>query len=464
MSSTAFKAGFAKTDITPPVGVELLGFGPYLDRKSTGVLDPLSAKAFVWEKDGLPGALVVCDLVGVKASIAAETRRLVEAACGIPADRLLLSCTHTHSGPATFDTIGWGEPDEAYLRTLPEKIAEAVGLAFGRLEDAELAYGEAAVAGIAYNREIRNEIVKPALEYGDRANKEAAAAPEPDKAQFGEFTDPVLKTLRVKRAGSGETIGFLAHYSCHPVVLCEASAWISADFVGLAVDRVGADENAMGLFVQGSIGDLNPLRCHEPADVAVQSLGMMAEKLAGFIREALDNAAPLAADEVAMKRIEIELPVQELERSVLLRNRIVMNELAGYMEQMPAVAARRVRFERDTANAMWERATGGDTKVRRTELLGIRFGSLLLVSHPTELFFAFHREIARRLAPCKTIIAGIANDYVGYVATPDKYETNRYSYPAYFAPIVAGHFPYVPNIGDILTDRLVELGQTLLNE
>ena len=36
-----FKAGAAAGDVTPPIGTELCGYGPYLGRKATGVLDPL---------------------------------------------------------------------------------------------------------------------------------------------------------------------------------------------------------------------------------------------------------------------------------------------------------------------------------------------------------------------------------------------------------------------------------------
>ena len=38
-------AGFGKVEITPRVGVELCGFGPYLNRHSTRVVEPLYARA-----------------------------------------------------------------------------------------------------------------------------------------------------------------------------------------------------------------------------------------------------------------------------------------------------------------------------------------------------------------------------------------------------------------------------------
>ena len=39
------RAGAAKVNITPPMGVEMCGYGPYLKRQCTEVLDPLYANA-----------------------------------------------------------------------------------------------------------------------------------------------------------------------------------------------------------------------------------------------------------------------------------------------------------------------------------------------------------------------------------------------------------------------------------
>lgn len=45
----SLKAGVGKSDITPEVGVELAGYGPFLERKSTGIHDPLFWKALLLE-------------------------------------------------------------------------------------------------------------------------------------------------------------------------------------------------------------------------------------------------------------------------------------------------------------------------------------------------------------------------------------------------------------------------------
>ena len=63
------RIGFAKRDVTPRVGVELCGFGPFLCRKSTAVRDRLWARAMAIEHGGQRMVLVACDLAGVTLAI-----------------------------------------------------------------------------------------------------------------------------------------------------------------------------------------------------------------------------------------------------------------------------------------------------------------------------------------------------------------------------------------------------------
>ena len=46
------RAGFGKAEITPPLGVELAGYGYYLHRTADRVLDPLFVRAAAFERDG----------------------------------------------------------------------------------------------------------------------------------------------------------------------------------------------------------------------------------------------------------------------------------------------------------------------------------------------------------------------------------------------------------------------------
>ena len=134
------KAGFAKSDITPRVGVELTGFGPFLTRHSVGIRDRLWARAMAVRNAGRTVILVSCDLVGVTPAITAKVREIVSEKTGVEGDAVMVSCTHTHSGPSTFGSFGWGEVDYPYLELLPYRIAGACTDAFGMMEESEAGY------------------------------------------------------------------------------------------------------------------------------------------------------------------------------------------------------------------------------------------------------------------------------------------------------------------------------------
>ena len=120
--------GFSKNDITPRVGVELCGFGPFLNRHSIAVRDRLWARAMAVEEGGTTLILASCDLVGVLQCMTARVRAIVPDATGVPPEHIMISCTHTHSGPNTAKTIGWGAEDEPYRAVLPQRF-KAVGRA-----------------------------------------------------------------------------------------------------------------------------------------------------------------------------------------------------------------------------------------------------------------------------------------------------------------------------------------------
>src|SRR5262245_60510812 len=117
------RAGVARGDVTPPLGVELCGYGPFLGRAATGVHDRLWCRAVVLEADRERLVLVSCDLIGVLQETTDAVRATVRERLGVPPERVLIACTHTHSGPNTIRLIGWGEPDQPYRAGLAGRIA-----------------------------------------------------------------------------------------------------------------------------------------------------------------------------------------------------------------------------------------------------------------------------------------------------------------------------------------------------
>ena len=117
--------GAASIDVTPPVGVELCGYGYYLRRASTAVLDRLMARAVYFESCGARALFIGNDLIGVDAELTARTRALCAKHLGLDPASIMLAGTHTHSGPATINTYSIGERDPLYWEHLPYLWLEA---------------------------------------------------------------------------------------------------------------------------------------------------------------------------------------------------------------------------------------------------------------------------------------------------------------------------------------------------
>jgi neutral ceramidase len=156
-SAQTLRVGTAEVVITPQVGMPMAGY--YATRLMKGVHDDLHAKAIVIATGDQQAALVACDLIGIPPAVIEEARQLIESKTGIRGENVMISATHSHTGPLI---PGGGARESAYggdlpvARTyraeLPGKIAESVRLASTRLEPARVAYGKGREDSISFNR------------------------------------------------------------------------------------------------------------------------------------------------------------------------------------------------------------------------------------------------------------------------------------------------------------------------
>ena len=130
-SADLLRIGAAELDITPPVGYRMAGY--FDERLSTGVHDPLKAKALVLQQGREQIALVFCDLLGLSLKVSTNARAFASRQTGIPVAHIVISATHSHTGPLIPDggarAGAYGgdlETAKRYRAELPRKIAESV--------------------------------------------------------------------------------------------------------------------------------------------------------------------------------------------------------------------------------------------------------------------------------------------------------------------------------------------------
>jgi len=442
------EAGFGKVDITPRVGVELCGFGPYLNRHSIGVRDRLSAKAMAVRKGDSCAVLVSCDLVGVTLAMTHQARALVREAVGVPEDAIMVHCTHTHSGPNTVELNGWGEEDPPYREILPTRIAKACIEAVESLGEATFHYREVPCEGVGLNREYDKDA--PPLE--DVLNEDWRPAKP-------ELTDTTCHVTSVEK--DGRLAGFLSYFGCHPVVCCASTRYIHGDYCGVAMNLLEREhDGAVGLFLQGAQGDVNSCVVHKPEQEALLALDIVASRFARSVREGLRTAEPIEVDAVRSVLHEV----------TFRRKPFTLAQLRSWLaEKEEALAKPDVTDEdRDLRMAMvYIRALRGliarmekDESVEPpTELQGIRLGPVSLLAGPFETFQAIKNEVAEGSKASIPLVMGITNDLLGYA--PDKTAAERGGYAADTVPLMLGQLPFA-SIHDDLVKAFLELDSALM--
>jgi hypothetical protein len=248
------QAGAAQVDITPPAGLPMYGYFSRINghQVSTGTLDPLYARALVLQAGDRRLALVTLDL-GRTFNEAWLGRLRAEAREESRVDALIVTASHTHSGPNILDEYPDGRPP-AWEDAALAKVAGAIHQAATGLEPARLGTGLGS-ADIGYNRRRVDPDGHVTMLWSN-----------PDKTPAGPV-DSTVGVIRVDRE-DGTPIAILVNYACHPVVLGSGNLQYSADFVGPMAGTVAAafDGKPVCFFLQGAAGDINPYFAGTPAE------------------------------------------------------------------------------------------------------------------------------------------------------------------------------------------------------
>ena len=238
--TTALKAGVGRTDITPPLGTLLMGYAdPHGERKATTVRDPLQATALVFESGDCRAVVVSLDVIVIDDQTTATIRAAAQERTGIAAANITLCATQTHSGPRTFRTFGWSDPDQPYLDDIMvPNVVDAIDAAAASLAPARVGIAEIH-SEVGVNRRVIQS------DHGIRLGV----------TPYAPF-DPTMTVLRIDNTAG--TLANLVHYGAHPTVFASANTAVSRDWPGIMIDRVEELTGAPTLYINGAVGDIAP--------------------------------------------------------------------------------------------------------------------------------------------------------------------------------------------------------------
>ena len=261
-----FKVGIAEADITPEKPMPMWGYGDRHAMLSTGVRDPLYAKAVVIDLGEDKLAIVGLDLGrSPMADMMVRIREAVKEQAGV--NYVMMSGSHTHHGPVLelADEAGKGkgkfDDGVAYVESLEGKLVGVINAAAKNVQDARIGWGS---TDVHMNR-----------------NRHTKIEPKP--------TDPELNVIRFDDA-QGKPIAIITNYNAHPTMLPGEDLRFSAEWPGQLQEYVEKELGAQVSFMQGAAGDMSVQTTEETK--SIETFGAAIGQHAVEVAKAIETKAP----------------------------------------------------------------------------------------------------------------------------------------------------------------------------
>jgi len=437
MNKHLLKAGIARADITPEIGLNLTGYAVREGMPKT-VDEALSLTVLALREEDQTILIVAADLCLIDVPSGYELRRACAEAAGIASSHVLVNLSHSHSAPGIGSYAEFDPPDQQALRTeywrkLLISAADAVRRALSGLAPARLAVGWGECRG---NINRRQKTPDGTVLLGE----------DPAGA-----CDSSVGVIRVD-AMDGRPIAVAFRYSCHTVTLGPKTNRVSPDFAGPARRVVESALGCPSLFLQGCAGNINPATgigqdaddspcVDEDKDRLGHMLGGEVIKVAQTLRTHRRRSEPVLVESVGrywlfgyeavpatrqgpLAALETELTLPLTPFPPLAEVETERAEWAAKLQSARQQDGREwnvnplIRFDH-WAQKRLDAARGAMAPVSISfPLQSLRIGGLKILAIPFEAMAETGIALREALGP-DTFVLGFSNGIVSYLPTPE---------------------------------------------
>lgn len=428
-------AGAAQIEITPENSQVLCGY-PHVERRSTGVHDPLLSSALYLSDSATELMCIGNDIVFVPKGSAQRIREQIKKATGIPLAHIMVTATHTHSGPvvgrnlANSSDPAMPDADPDYLQFMETRIVEAAVKAYELKQPARMGLSVADATGVGTNRR--------------------------DPAGPLDLGVPVLL---VQSADGSHNIAAMLICCMHPTVLHEDSTLISGDFPGMA--RFYLQENVLGkecvvVHHTGPCGNQSPryVTRANTFEEAVR-LGEILGRAVGKVVSEIEFTAQVI---LGAAQQDVQLPPKSFptpeEAEILYK---AAEKKLAYLRdsKAPAAAIRTAEVDwfgaEKTVMLARTQIDGRLAKAVRSvmpaEIQIFSIGGWRFVAWPGEIFVEYGLAVKKKRAD--TYVISLANGTLqGYISTSEMTAAGGYE---------AANGLFSPESGEILVEKSAEM-------
>jgi len=417
-----FKAGFARMDITPPLGIHISGY--YKERIADGILDALEANC-VAVSDGENTALLYnLDVAGIPQIRGDIFRKAISEATGVAYEGIFITCGHTHTGPE-LGNPGNPEVDEAYAAMLARKLCDAGNLAIADLAPATAGYGRATAPKVSFVRRFRMK---------DGALRTNPGVGNPDIDHPIGTPDETVQVLRLMREGKEEIV--VVNFQVHPDTI--GGCKYSADYPGFVRRTVeaalpgtkciyfnGAQGDVNHVNVNAKDGDFNDLQ-NDFDDVArgYKHSQHMGQAIAGGVLQVYLKTNAVEVGKVSFAQRVVSVPSNRVDASLIPgAEAILALHNAGKDDELPYEG---MELTTVVAEATRMKALEHGPDAFELYISAVSFGDVAFTGFPGEPFTDMGRAVKARSPFTLTIPCCIANGYEGYYPVQSAYDEGGY--------------------------------------
>ncbi len=419
------QAGFGRTNINPMMGIEIAGY--YQVRRAEAILDDLEINALALATGDIKIVLMSIDHCGVNRSIMNRIRKAAAERCGLPVDAIMMSATHTHTGPKITETADEiKDPLELeYISFVIKRAADAAQFALDDLKPAKMGFGIGQAPRVAFVRRFRMK--DGSIQTNPGVNNPDIVAPIGD-------VDERVNVVRFNRDGADDLV--LVNFGNHPDTV--GGNKISGDWPNFLRKTVEKTiDNTKCIFFNGAQGDVNHVNVH-PVGGEMNDMFMnfddvargynlakhIGNVVAGGVLQVYEKVQYVDVDDLQFVEREINIPSNRATAEQLIEAKRI-NDLyvAGRDHELPyrgmmlttvvAEAARMVALE------------NGPDAFDMT-LYGVKLGPIAMVGIPGEPFTGIGRGIKETDGYDMIMPVCLANGSEGYFPMQEAYDEGGY--------------------------------------
>ena len=413
------KAEYAASSvkITPPMGTSLAGY--FTERYAEGVYDDLYAKILVIKNGSSRIIIIVCDLVGVPSQFAFPIRKAISKKTGIPIGSIMISATHTHTGPVMSNNLA----NRGYLTTISQKIIKETVAINQKLENCLIEYGSGELKGYGFNRRYfmksGNVLTNPGID-------------NPDVVTHAAGVDYSINVIKINSRNKLKAMVVNCTNHCDTI----SGNMISADWPGYLASYV---KEALGrdikiLVLNGSAGDINHFDVFGKR--GIQNIEEAKRIGRGYAEKVIDickHTEPLDVQTIGGICETAKVPVRKIKKCDIIKAKKTIEEF----EKKPRAIIDKPLESQDIAKGNEEVmvhfarnllcvAEKYKNSCEDLEIQVIKLGELALVGIGGEVFTEIGLKIKYNKMFPHTIIVELANGCKGYLPTKKAFKEGGY--------------------------------------